>query len=118
MSTGRYSATVEEIELVCGYIRDDKSVAHYFGIEPERVAFVRRHMRKGVRYLPTGFADPKDGMGLEAQRFYEADCVGGSQLLNDKIQRLFRKWERRHGFQQGAAQILLTAGYVPERLAA
>lgn len=37
----------------------------------------------------------------------------GSRQLLDAIQDLFSKWERKHGFQEGAAKILLPAGYQP-----
>jgi hypothetical protein len=114
---GPLSATTEEIELVCSYIREDRTVAQYFGTPIERVAWIRRQMKER-RIGPTGYVHPTDGTGLETERMAEADAIGGSQILNDRIQRLFRKWERKHGFQEGAAKVLLPAGYRPEREAA
>lgn len=46
----------------------------------------------------------------------EQDAVGGSRRLQDSIHRLFRRWEKEHGFQKGAGAILLPAGYNPQEI--
>jgi hypothetical protein len=37
----------------------------------------------------------------------------GSRQLRNATHALFRRWERRHGFQEGAGELLLPAGYIP-----
>lgn len=57
-------------------------------------------------------------LGFQAQRLAEEDAETGSRNLRAATQSLFRNWEREHGFQSGAAAILLPAGYNPDREAA
>lgn len=54
------------------------------------------------------------GLGFQAQRLFEEEAAHGSRQLRESLNSLFAHWERRHGFQSGAAQILLPAGYNPE----
>ena len=110
----------DEIEVVCGYIKDDASVAAYFGVSPERVAQVRAQMPSAPRWL---FRSPKieggnSSSGINAHLVAAEDAERGSRILNERIQALFRKWEDQNGFQRGAAQILLPAGYAPRKIAA
>jgi hypothetical protein len=118
-----YSATVPEIELVCSYIDDDQRVANYFGISVKRVEHVRAAMRTNAREFHIGqerYGDgtKKGGTGLDAHKVAAEDAEVGSEKLKRGIQRLFRRWEQDNGFQFGAAQILLPAGYVPQSEAA
>lgn len=53
-------------------------------------------------------------LGVLAQRIAEEDAKLGSESLLRAHERLFARWEEEHGFQPGAAKILLPAGYVPE----
>jgi hypothetical protein len=41
----------------------------------------------------------------------------GSRQLKDAIKTLFHTWEQTHGFREGAAEILLPAGYSVEQSA-
>lgn len=118
-----WDATREEIELVCAYIRDDQTVANYFGIDHRRVEHIRATMKESKeKLLPTcyGYGDgTRNGSsGLTAHLAYEEDSERGSRLLWERIENLFSKWERAHGFRAGAGKILLPAGYCPERAAA
>lgn len=49
----------------------------------------------------------------EWDKVRENDAEIGSRLMNERLQALFREWERRHGFVEGAAETLLPAGYSP-----
>lgn len=112
-----YTATREEIELVCAYIADDQTVANYFGISRQRVEHIRATTRESVeRHIPKSNPEGSHpSSGEMSMRVFEVDAIGGSRELRERLGRLFRKWEREHGFQAGAGQILLPAGYRPER---
>jgi hypothetical protein len=113
-----FDATREEIELVCAYLKDDRAVANYFGIDRRRVAHIRAAMKDSIdnRRIASSRHEPAAaGSGEVQHRIWEEEAAVGSQQLNDRIHKLFRRWERRHGFQEGAAKILLPAGYSPAR---
>ena len=117
MTEYRYFHVPEyEIEAVCSYIKDDQTVANYFGIPRERVATVRGKMRtyKHWRYVGVRSESPDQAWGLNSHVVAADEAELGSRKLNAAYQRMFRKWEEEHGFQKGAAEILLPAGYVPE----
>lgn len=58
-------------------------------------------------------AEPLEPLvGREHSGIAERDhAEHGSRQLRSAINSLFRTWEQTHGFQEGAAQILLPAGY-------
>jgi hypothetical protein len=119
--TGALDATRDEIELVCSYKKDDQSVANYFGISEQRVAYIRSTMKNSLddrRITCRRHEGSKVSSGEIQMRLAEEDATNGSRMLAERIHRLFWKWEWKHGFQPGAAQILLPAGYIPEREAA
>jgi hypothetical protein len=108
-----YATSDHEIELVCGYINDDQTVADYFGVSRERVEHVRSEMKKQVpRWL---FRSPHEerraSSGIDSHMDAADDAERGSRKLNEALQSLFHKWEQKHGFQPGAGKILLPAGY-------
>ena len=49
----------------------------------------------------------------EWDKFRETDAAMGSRKLRESLHELFGKWEREHGFQEGAGAMLLPAGYTP-----
>ena len=105
-----------DVERVCSYMKDDRKIALYFGIPKEAVARVRstlprpREVHVGEeRYDGT----QRGSSGLNAHIVAEEIARSGSQRLNERLQDLFRKWEHEHGFQPGAGEKLLPAGYRP-----
>ena len=85
------------IEEACQCSYDDPGMARYFGVPLYEVGAIRLAMTER----------------LEAAKRTEEELASAD--LRDAIHGLFRKWERDHGFQKGAGQILLPAGYNPER---
>jgi hypothetical protein len=55
-----------------------------------------------------------DNSGIASRRLAEEDAISGSRQLAASIHSLFWKWEWKHGFQPGAAEILLPAGFMPK----
>lgn len=108
-----------EIARVCSYLKDDQTVANYFGIPREHVERVRASVTPTKpRWLfraPMTDGGNTDSYGTNSHLAAADEAEAGSRRLNERIQRLFRKWERIHGFREGAAQILLPNGYVPEQ---
>jgi hypothetical protein len=109
---------IYEIERVCRYMRDDQTVANYFGIARAQVENIRANMRQPAedfRFKPERRVEQNESRGINSHLLAADDAELGSRLLNEALQRMFRRWEEKHGFQEGAGQILLPAGYVPER---
>lgn len=100
-----------EIAHVCGYIKDDGTVANYFGVPRGQVKSVRSKMRKDCRRNASHFLD-KDvpAIGL-AMGDWRNDGIPASERLKDALDKLFRRFEIEHGLQAGAGQILLPAGW-------
>lgn len=61
----------------------------------------------------TNYLNRNEQFGMLACRDYENDAIKGSRQLETATRSLFRKWEQDNGFVEGAAQILLPAGYRP-----
>lgn len=114
----RNAVTTEEIQSVCSYIGDDQTVANYFGVSRGRVERVRENMPRSIprwMHRANTVETPSTTGGHNSHLIAADDAEAGSRRLNESIQSLFRDWEKRHGFKEGAAQILLPAGYTPER---
>jgi hypothetical protein len=92
-------AQIEEAFL---FSRDDKGIAKYFGIPLYEVMALRQLFDEQLAER-------------EAQTTVEKV---GSANLKRAIDSMFRNWEREHGFKEGAAELLLPAGYHPMREAA
>jgi hypothetical protein len=110
--------TDQQIEAVCAYINDDQTVANYFGISRRRAESVRANMHQSIPRWLFRSLETNGNAGTNSHLAAADEAEAGSRRLNEAIQRLFRKWERIHGFQEGAAQILLPAGWSEEREAA
>jgi hypothetical protein len=71
-------------------------------------------MRPQEIYRRTDAAPVEPLGGREHSGIFDREAAeAGSRLLLDATQALFRQWEQRHGFVEGAAKILLPAGYRP-----
>jgi hypothetical protein len=113
-----WETTREDIARL-SYMKDPRKVALYLGVPVEVVEHVRgilkppRKTHVGVERYGDG---TKNGStGLTAHLEFESDARTGSEMLKEGIQRLFADWEHEHVFKPGSGQILLPAGYVPER---
>jgi hypothetical protein len=118
MTNAAFDATREEIELVCSYMSSDQAVAKYFGIDPRRVRHIRDTMKSTAeerRITSSRSEGTKASSGETQMRLHEEEAATGSRQLRDRINKMFRKWEWKHGFKPGAAEILLPAGYRPQR---
>lgn len=71
-------------------------------------------MRPANLYRRTDAAPLEPLIGREHSGIREQEHAEiGSRQLRDATKALFRKWEREHGFQEGAGELLLPAGYIP-----
>lgn len=76
-------------------------------------------MKSRNRYRRADASPLEALIGREHSDFRERQhAEHASAMLLMATQSLFRRWEERHGFQDGAAQLLLPAGYSPESEAA
>jgi hypothetical protein len=87
--------TIEEAFL---FSQDDQGIARYFHVPQYEIAAMRTRWQEEL---------------AEQKEQATSDEEWGSTELRDAIQGLFSRWERKHGFQEGAAQILVPAGYNP-----
>lgn len=63
----------------------------------------------------TNYLRPNSGnLDTYAERQAERMARLGSTQLRNATHALFRRWERRHGFVEGAAEVLLLAGWSAE----
>jgi hypothetical protein len=73
---------------------------------------VTRNCNPRTSYLRRDIEEPLIGRehsaAVDLERAYQ-----GSEELRERTHALFRRWEKTHGFQKGAGQILLPAGYQP-----
>lgn len=88
-----------EIEEACQFSPDDLGIAKFYHVPLYEVQAIRL-------VLPDRIAQQEEVRRSEEEL--------GSRALNEAIQALFRSWERKHGFQKGAAEKLVPAGYHPE----
>jgi hypothetical protein len=113
LNAGHFAASGAEIERLCRYIKDDQTVANYFGISRERVERARVNIQpKQPRRFKAERAVYKNASyGYDAHVVDAREAEIGSRNLNEALQRMFRSWEKKHGFQPGAGERLLPAGY-------
>jgi hypothetical protein len=62
-------------------------------------------------HTTTPYLNRREATGVYAQQLAEAEATEGSAKLLSATQSLFRAWEQTHGFVEGAAEILLLAGW-------
>jgi hypothetical protein len=71
-------------------------------------------MRANEVYIRSDRAPVESYFDSHSERHALLSAELASNELRDRTQALFRKWERRHGFQEGAGELLLPAGYRPQ----
>jgi hypothetical protein len=68
------------------------------------------------RYIRSDRAPVEALVGREHSPVKDCQAAEASSAeLRERLGIFFRKWERRHGFQEGAGAKLVPAGYDPER---
>lgn len=104
-----------EVQRVCSYITDDSTIASYFQLSRDEVAQIRASIKPVARNHSSepSYGGLRASSGLEQERALTENAIAGSNRLKEAIHNLFARWERKHGFQEGAAEILLPAGYRP-----
>lgn len=102
-----------EVAHVCGYIKDDGTVANYFGIPRRQVKSIRSKIPKRAQRNASHFLD-KDIAPLgrvQGMNAWIEDGIIGSERLKNELHKFFRRFEAQNNLQEGAAQILLPAGW-------
>jgi hypothetical protein len=93
-------AQIEEAFL---FSSDNQGIAKYYRVPLYEVMALRQVFEEQL---------------AEQQEQARAEEEIASTRLKCAIDRLFRNWEREHGFQKGAGELLLPAGYDPVKEAA
>lgn len=88
-----HRAEIEEAFL-CS--QDDKGIARHFRVPLYEIMALRMVHEES----------------LAEQRENRSGEEAGSASLKEAIHALFRNWEAKNGFREGAAELLLPAGYV------
>lgn len=112
--TGRsFHAYREEIELVCGYISDDQTVANYFGCDRRRVEHIRATMRPTMDdiRIECSREQEKPSSGEWTQKLAAADAEFGSKALRKAIYQTTQRFAGRYGISvEEARHLLLNTG--------
>ena len=90
----------EEIEEAIQCSADDKGIAKYYHIPLFEVQALRFALQIRAE------REREDANRLSDE---EAGCVE----LRTRLHLYFRRWERKHGFKEGAGELLVPAGYQP-----
>jgi hypothetical protein len=100
-----------KIAHLCGYIRDDSTIAAYLQIDIAQVHHVRR---TSSRLTETGWthkhilgSKPGDLSGMDYETKHRGNAQAGSEKLAKALNRQFEAFEDEHMLVEGAGQLLL-----------
>jgi hypothetical protein len=89
----------DQIEEAFLCSRDNDGIARYFRVPPYEVGALRQEFEQRLVERASEKLTPEEW---------------GSTRLKEKLDLMFKRWERRNGFRKGAGQMFLLAGYKPQ----